>query len=140
MSYEVSFEQNAGYLHAIVTGMNSRENVVRYLADIYNECVARGCFRVLIEEHLKGPRLETIDVFDIASKGRDRGAVRLPTIAYVDVNATAGLMRFAEDVAVNRGIYIRVFPSVADAVRWLRDLDNPAAEPDAPADADNPHR
>jgi hypothetical protein len=45
-----------------------------------------------------------------------------PSIAYVDVNAQGSLMKFAEDVAVNRGLRVRVFGTVADAERWLRQL------------------
>ena len=42
----------------------------RYLLEeILQECIARRCFRVLIEERLEGPRLGTLDVFAIASGG-----------------------------------------------------------------------
>lgn len=42
-------------------------------------------------------------------------------IAYVDVNEdhNSALMKFAETVAVNRGINIRLFENVHDAERWL---------------------
>jgi hypothetical protein len=30
-------------------------------------------------------------------------------------------MEFAEDVAVNRGLNMRLFPTVAEAEHWLRD-------------------
>jgi hypothetical protein len=123
MSYKVAFGQKAGYLHAVATGTNSKQNVVRYLADILHECVARDCFRVLIEERLEGPRMGTMDIFEIASQAPSRAAGRLPVIAYVDVNSTRRSdMKFAENVAVNRGIFVRVFPSVADAERWIVDL------------------
>jgi hypothetical protein len=51
-----------------------------------------------------------------------RGATTLAAIAYVDVNAQGSLMKFAEDVAVNRGVRVRVFGTVAEAERWLRQL------------------
>jgi len=133
MSYKVTFDQKAGYLHAVVTGTNSRENVVHYLLEILHQCVTRDCFRVLIEERLEGPRLGTMDIFEIASGGHHRLAERYPTVAYVDVNATnASEMKFAEDVAVNRGISIRVFPSVAGARRWLENLVCKGAVSDSP--------
>jgi len=134
MTYTVTFGQKAGYLHAVATGTNTKANVMRYLADILRECVARDCFRVLIEERLEGPRMGTMDIFDIASKGQNRDAARLPIIAYVDVNAiNTSDMKFAEDVAVNRGTFIRVFPSVADAELWIMNLDNKGSQPDVPA-------
>ena len=140
MSYEVKYEQKAGYLHATVTGVNTKENVMRYLTDISHECEARDCFRVLIEEDLEGPRLGMMDVFEIASTGQNKGAARLPVIAYVDVNADSASMKFAEDVAVNRGIGVRVFSSTAAAAHWLQDPDGPATEPDTETDAGRPCR
>jgi hypothetical protein len=47
----------------------------------------------------------------------------LKAIAYVDVNAEGNLMRFAQTVAVNRGLPIAVFPTVADAEKWLLSQD-----------------
>ena len=69
MIYELTIDQKPTYLHAIVTGRNSRENVARYLEEILHECIARRYFRVLIEERLEGPRLGTLDVFEIVSEG-----------------------------------------------------------------------
>jgi hypothetical protein len=68
MTYTLTIDQKPTYLHATVTGQNSRENVVRYLEEILRECIARNCFRVLIEECLEGPRLGMLDVFKIASE------------------------------------------------------------------------
>jgi hypothetical protein len=120
MNYALAIEAKDGYLHAIATGQNSRDNVLRYMEDLLRECDARDCWYVLLEERLEGPRLGTLDVFEIASqRGRPLGS-RLRSIAYVDVNASGDLMKFAEDVAVNRGIPVRVFADVADAEHWLR--------------------
>jgi len=136
MSYKLTLEQGPAYLHAIVTGYNSKDNVMRYLEEIRQECVARGCFRVLIEERFEGPRLDTIDVFQIAASGRDRALGVFQAIAYVDVNAVGDLMQFAETVAVNRGIPVRVFSAVADAKKWLLDQESKASKPNARADMD----
>ncbi len=78
MSYKVAFDWKPGYLHAVVTGTNTKTSVMGYLADILHECKVRDCFRVLIKERLEGPRMSTMDIFDIASQGqsRDTGGVR----------------------------------------------------------------
>ena len=115
MTYKLTIDQKPAYLHFIVTGRNSRENVVGYLAEVLHECTARGCFRVLIEERLDGPRLNTLDVFQIASEGSANAGGILKAIAYVDVNAEGDLMKFAETVAVNRALPVVVFSTVADA-------------------------
>jgi|KBSMisStaDraftv2_1062788.scaffolds.fasta_scaffold368576_2 hypothetical protein len=128
MSYELTFAQNHGWLHAIVRGRNTPENVVGYLEAVMRECQARACIDLLIEEQLEGPRLGTIDVFEIASRQDKPWPGALRSIAYVDLNRAPGtLMQFAEDVAVNRGVPVRIFPTVADAETWLRGRVGPRA-------------
>ena len=119
MSYKLTITQKPAYLHAIVTGTNTKENVARYLEEIRRECTFRNYFRVLIEERLEGPRLSTMGVFEIASEGSKRAIGQFKAIAYVDVTAEGDLMKFAEDVAANRGLPVRVFSSVSDAEKWL---------------------
>jgi hypothetical protein len=118
MTYEIEIDQKPTYLHAVVTGRNSRENVLGYMQEIGRECAARGCFRVLIEERLDGPRLGTMDVFEIVSEGVQR-AKGMKAIAYVDVNAKGDTMHFAETIAVNRFLPVAVFSTVAEAEAWI---------------------
>jgi hypothetical protein len=119
MPYKLAITQKPGYLHAVVTGENSKEAVARYLDEIQRECAARNCFRLLIEERLVGPRLGTTSVFEIASEKSESAPGRFKAIAYVDVNAEGDRMEFAETVAINRGLPVRVFSSVADAENWM---------------------
>ena len=119
MSYQMRVEQKPGYLHVVVTGENSKENVAAYLAGMRGECIARGCFRVLIEERLEGPRLRTLDVFELIFKGSREALGLYTAIAFVDVNAEGDLMQFAQTAAVNRGIPVSIFATVADAEQWL---------------------
>jgi hypothetical protein len=119
MSYRLTVVEKPAFLHAVVTGQNTKENVAGYLDDVLRECLSRGCARVLIEERLDGPRLGTSDVFDIVSRASARTLGAMTAIAYVDVNAQGGLMRFAENVAVNRAVPVTVFTAVAEAEAWL---------------------
>jgi len=119
MDYQLTIESKPSYLHFIVTGRNSKETVILYLQEILRECIARNCFRILIEERLEGPRLGTMDVFNIVSEESKTVVGILKAIAYVDVNAESNLMHFAETVAVNRFLPVTVFATVADAVQWL---------------------
>ena len=118
MSYTLTITQEADYLHALVTGSNSKENVAAYLEELRRECYARNSFRVLIEERLEGPRLRTMEVYQIVSEG-GLSQVRIDAMAYVAVNAEGDLMKFAETLAVNRGLPVRLFSSVANARKWL---------------------
>ena len=120
MSYALTLTEKPGYLHAIVTGKNTLENVTGYMQDLHKACVTRGISRVLIEERLTGRRLETWDVYEVAAQGSARGAGQFEALAYVDVHASGELMKFAETVAFNRGIPIRLFATVEEAEAWIR--------------------
>jgi hypothetical protein len=124
MTYKLTITQKPTYLHIVVTGQNSKKTILQYFDEIHRECTARGCFRILIEECLEGPRLGVIDVFQIVSdeSSKDRGFFK--AIAYVDINAESDLMEFAEDVAVNRALPVVVFSTVADADKWLLNEDS----------------
>jgi len=119
MTYQLTVDQRPGFLYCVVTGENTSANVVAYLSEMLRECSSRGCFRVLIDERLEGPRLRISDVFQIASDEGKRALGVLEAIAYVDANASGDLMQFAETVAVNRGLPLRVCRSVAEAEQWL---------------------
>ena len=119
MSYQLEIVEKPTYLHAVVTGRNTLENVAGYLRDLLRECEARQCFNPLIEERLTGRRLETWDVYQIASENSTLARGVLGAIAYVDVNAGGDLMKFAETVANNRGVPMNLFQTVAEAEAWL---------------------
>ena len=119
MSYKLTITQKHTYLHIIVTGELSEENVLRYFEEIHRECTTRNCFRVLIEESLDGPRLSVITVLELVSKESSKNRGLYEAIAYVDVNAVGDSMEFIENVTVNRGLPVRVFSTAADAEKWL---------------------
>jgi hypothetical protein len=118
MDYQLSIEQHPAFIHVTVTGLNSRETVAAYLRDVVEECRTRNCFRVLIEERLKGPRLQLMDVFSVAAEGAMTALGVFQAIAYVD-EYMGEMAEFAETVAVNRGMPVRVFTSVGEASTWL---------------------
>jgi hypothetical protein len=122
MAFTLAITQKPTYLHAVISGENNAENVRNYLKRIQGECTRRKCLRVLVEERLEGPRLGIVDVYRIVSEQTVRALGQIEVIAYVDVNAEGDLMKFAEDVAVNRFLRVAVFSSVPDAELWLQYL------------------
>ena len=60
MSFEVTFVDRDDFLYVHVTGSNSADSVVGYMARVREECSKRVCHRVLIDEDLEGPRLDII--------------------------------------------------------------------------------
>lgn len=120
--YNLTFTNKDGYIHATVSGPNTVDNVKQYLEEVYQYCQSIKCTRLLIEEQLEGPRLDLIKVLEITTEGSTRILGYFQAIAYVDVNAQGDLMHFAENVAVNRALPLRVFATVAAAENWISQI------------------
>ncbi len=119
--YELTIEVCPDYLHASVTGDRTGANALRFLKDAYAACVENEKSRLLLEMRLTGSRLGTLGIYRVVSDRSADGA-KLRRIAYVeapldDVEAA----RFAETVAVNRAVNVRLFTNVSEAARWLED-------------------
>jgi hypothetical protein len=119
--YQLTVEYKPGFAHFRVTGPNTPETVRGYLMDIYYNCAQNKHPAILVEENLQGPGLRLFDIFEIVSEGSERTWPYIRRIAYVDTNPEHSPpdMKFAETVAVNRGVNMRLFASVADAEQWL---------------------
>jgi hypothetical protein len=117
--YQLTILERPGYLHARVEGERTPENALRFLKEVYEACVQRGRWEALLEVRLAGPSLEIPDIYDVISQASADGA-KLRRIAYVDATTSdAGRASFAETVAVNRSVNVRLFADVSDAARWL---------------------
>jgi hypothetical protein len=122
MSYALSIEEQPSYLHAKVSGTNNAQNARRFLEEVHEAWVQRNHSAVLLEMNLSGPSLSVLSIFSIVSE-RAPHAFGLKCIAYVDGNSECDPQqaRFAETVARNRGVNVRLFPTVEDAEAWLCD-------------------
>ena len=121
MSYALSVENKGTYLHIRVTGDNTPKNVANYLSEVRDKCAEHQCSNVLIEENLKGPSLGAGVIYNIVTEAGNQVWPVVRRIAYIDVNPAHNTrsMQFAETVAVNRGVNVRLFSSVVDAQKWL---------------------
>lgn len=124
MPYSLTVEPKTNYLRVSVQGTNTPENVMNYLAEVRAKCLELNFTSVLIEENLQGPGLNIVDIFEVVNKASTR-TYSLPLhIAYIDVNPDHEKRRmdFAESVAVNRGVDVKIFSSIAEAEKWLTAL------------------
>ena len=72
---------------------------------------------------LSGPSLDTSSIYDVITQRGPDGA-KLRKIAYVQTKVEDPTMPyFAETVAVNRGVNVRLFQNVAAAAQWLLEPD-----------------
>jgi hypothetical protein len=119
VAYQLEFQMKPNYLHACVRGQNTPENTRAYLGDILRECQARACQRVLIEEKMEGPLLQGLEIYQIASELSLKAQGILRVAAFVDEGGEGEMLQFAENVAVNRGLFGKVFRSLAEAEEWI---------------------
>lgn len=121
--YRLTLEERPTYLHARVEGARTPENTLRFLREVYAAGVQRGRRDVLLEIRFAGPSLEISDIFHVISQASEDGA-KLGRIAYVDATASdPARAQFAETVAINRAVRVRLFAEFAGAVRWLESGD-----------------
>lgn len=123
--YELTLEERPAYLHARVVGPRTPENALRYLDEVYAACLRTGLSQVLLEMAFSGPSLGPSGILRVVSERSADGA-RLRKVAYVEASMDGQQRaRFAETVAINRAVNLRLFESVGEAARWLEEA--PAA-------------
>ena len=122
MSYSLNVEPRSMYLFS-VTGENSVDTVSHYLSEIHDWCLQHNCPNVLLVENLSGPGLRTSSIYELVSGKSAQSERVVGRMAYVDINPAhdLGEMKFAENVAVNRGISVQVFATVQEAEAWLEE-------------------
>jgi hypothetical protein len=120
MSYQLTIEERPTYVHATAVGERTPANALRFLQEAYAACVKSGRSDLLLDMQFTGPALNTTSIYQVISDRVPNGR-NLRKIAYVD-SSTAfdpGMPYFAETVAVNRGVNVRLFQSVELAEKWL---------------------
>jgi hypothetical protein len=117
--YRLVITEQPDYLHAAVTGTHNPENALRFLTESFEACFRLGRSSLLLEFNLSGKSLDSTSIFDVVSK-RTAQAVKLRKIAYYD-NSERDLakVKFAETVARNRGVNVRLFRDLEAAKSWL---------------------
>jgi hypothetical protein len=121
MSYHFTIGEKPSYLHAKVTGTRTAENARRFLVEAHAACVRRNFSALLLEMNLSGPSLNPSSIFDVISE-RSPDGLKFEKIAYIDAGSEGDPQqaKFAETVAVNRGVMVRLFRNLDDAECWTR--------------------
>ena len=119
LPYSLEFEHRPEYLYAKVTGSeDSRDISLSYWTHVAEERKAHNYTKVLVDEDLP-EQPDLIDVYEIAAILATMGFAGT-TIAFVDRQMDhMEYNKFAETVAVNRGLKGRVFIDYDEAEKWL---------------------
>lgn len=123
MAYQTKFESRPSYLFVKVTGTNSAATIQDYARDIFEECIRLSQFRILIHQDLDGPHIEPMQLFELVAGEAMKYLGEFDAIAHFD-ERRGNMTDFAETIAVNRGLPLRMFANVADAASWLDTRDD----------------
>jgi hypothetical protein len=122
MSYELTTTKEGNLLHVKALGTRTFENVVSIIKDILQTCAEQGTHKVLVDVRALEGRLSIADAFEIPTsifpQMRDRTILQKGAI--VDLKEFEKGYKFFENVAVNRGFNIRIFPDIDEAIAWLK--------------------
>ncbi|MDZ7598144.1 MAG: hypothetical protein U5J82_07610 [Desulfobacterales bacterium] len=116
----------AGLLRATATGEFSMEEAKRTFLEVLDAVAHHRAEKILLDgRELKGEP-KTIERFLYGSFAAHavathlkRGAPRAPQFAYVLQEPVFDPQRFGETVAVNRGMWVKSFDNLGDALEWL---------------------
>ncbi|HEY2629210.1 MAG TPA: STAS/SEC14 domain-containing protein [Usitatibacter sp.] len=120
MSYHLQIEEHPKYLHAAASGANTAENVLRFLREAYEACLKQQASAVLLEMKFEGPALDTGSIYSVIAQRSDTGK-QMRKVAYVAQPEREAKSKFAETVAINRGVNVRLFSNVEAARKWLEE-------------------
>lgn len=117
--YRVLLEHRAGYLYVLLKGEREDLQLARAgWQTISDFCREHGYTKVLVEEDIPA-KLSFVDMYAFAAGLYELGFSGIQ-IAFVERHPDQMEdVKFAEDVAVTRGIWGRVFNTAAEAERWL---------------------
>ena len=115
----IRFEDRQGYLYAFVSGKHdSLDLSLDYWQRVVDECRRRGFTKLLVEESFPN-QLSAAQIYTLTAAIAKMPVTELK-IAFVDQKSDQeALNLFGETVAVNRGVYGRVFKELEGAEAWL---------------------
>ena len=117
--YQISFERRPQYLYVYVSGERDSYEISRqYWQEVSGECGRTQCKKVLIEEDI--PEVISMgEMYQLAAEIPQLGFFGV-RIAFVDRYIEhQDLNQFGELVAINRGVYGKIFNDVKEAEKWL---------------------
>ncbi len=121
MAYSLQTTIKENHIHFLVTGRNTPETLSALFAECLAICRETGQRVALLEDGLTGPDLELSVLFEVIGDAADAARNRVDLVCYVKTTPghDEGVVRFAENVAANHEVNVRVFRSVEDAERFI---------------------
>ena len=123
MAHTLKIRNQGAYLHIFAEVDTTAEDIADYLSEGLKKCIELRCPNMLIEENLKGPSLSFFAVYEIVTIICWQAAPAIRQVAYVDISPEhkKEVNQFAQTTAVNRGVNVKLFETVAEAESWLQE-------------------
>ncbi|MDM7926783.1 MAG: hypothetical protein QUS35_12275 [bacterium] len=119
MPIDYSMTIRRGILFVKARGRDDRlEDVEAYSRAVLAEAVASGCTKVICDETELVYSLNLVDTYELA----EFISAHAPGVGRAAVVCNPGQIQdasFWENVAVNRGLQVRVFPDLNSAETWM---------------------
>lgn len=94
------------------------QEVLDYAEAIIEEGIRQNCTKIICDERKLIYRLSMSDTFELA-KNTSLAAPKIVSTAIITLPEFKEIIEFWETVALNRGLNIKVFFSLEDALNWL---------------------
>jgi hypothetical protein len=118
MSDDLHIIQGEGYLHIEFAGEFSIPAAKRSVDTMMDACMKMSCTKVLFDCRCMTGSLSTMDRYDVAQYGSDK-IDHIIRVAMLGRDDQILPDKFFENVAVNRGLTLKVFTDIDEAVAWL---------------------
>lgn len=119
MSIRYTIRADGDLLRVVASGRDhDLDEVMAYGAAVLDAVISAGCHRVLCDERAMEYAIGTVDTYELAKYTAEhaRGVAKVAIVCRRGQEEDA---EFWEDVAVNRGLQVKVFQRIEDAERWL---------------------
>lgn len=119
MAINYTMHTEGDLLKVVASGFDENlEDTLGYSLAVVETAIEHRCTRVLCDERELEYRLSTMDTFELANQIAAH-APRLARVALVIGSQNLPNGAFFEDVAVNRGLTVKVFRNLEAACDWL---------------------
>ena len=118
MPYQIHFRKDVDCVFLMHTGELDIEQARRSRNELRDVLEAHNCNRVLIDETQADKKLSVIDEHQFTAEYGSElpRRVRIAVVVHCEKMSEA---RFVENVAFNRAIQLKIFPSREEALDWL---------------------
>ena len=126
MELTLSNRADRGFLHATLSGEFSLAEAKRTFLQILESVELNKAKKVLVDGRTINGKPTTMERFyygefvaNAVAELRQRVELDLPIFSYVLLEPVLDPNRYGETVALNRGMFVKTFDNLDDALEWL---------------------